>query len=229
MRSRKPTVLALAAALVLAVVPSASAKPLTVWEDPAGDAGNQDSSMPGAAEAGFDLTAGSIDTVGKDLVFTVTHAGMPPTNQPGEAFRFLWHFDVAGQQYRFTVKTFDVGKPDVIAQTGTERIGQVYATGVARLEEGYTEPAPAGNLTLSQFGVLEYYDLVFDAAKATMTWKMPLSALKLKAGSVIKPGTGGSTTTGCTICWIPHYAERSLTPHTVIDSTVMTKPYKVPK
>ena len=57
---------------------------------------------------------------------------MPPSNQPGEAFRFLWHFDIGDKQYRFTVKSYDVGKPDVIAQSGTERVGQVYQ-GVARL------------------------------------------------------------------------------------------------
>ena len=63
----------------------------------------------------------------------------------------------------------------------------------------------------------------------TITWNMPLAALKLKPGSDVKPGTGGSTGTGCQICWIQHYAERSLTPHTVIDSAVMTKTYKVPR
>jgi hypothetical protein len=151
---------------------------------------------------------------------------MPETNQPGEAFRFLWHFDVGKKQYRFTVKSLDIGKPDAVAQTGTERVGQVYANGVARLEEGYVDASLP--IQLSQFAALGYFDVTFDPAKATMSWKMPLSALKLKSGSVIAPGSGGSTGTGCQVCWIPHYAERSLTPHTTIDSTVMVKPYKVP-
>ena len=219
-------VLVAAASLVALLSASASAKPMTMWEDASGDAGNQDSALPGANEAGFDITAGSIDTVGKDLVFTVTHSSMPASNQPGEAFRFLWHFDLGGKQYRFTVKSADVGKPDVIAQSGTERVGQVYQ-GVARLEEGYNEAAPA--LTLAQFKVLEYVDATFDAAKGTITWKLPLAALKLKPGSKIAPGTGGSTSTGCQICWIPHYAERSLTPHTIIDSAFSAATYKVPR
>ncbi len=216
-----------AGALVWSLAGPASAKPFQAWEDASSDAGNQDSAAPGAAEAGFDLTGGSIDKVGKDLVFTVQHASMPASNQPGEAFRFLWHFDVGGKQYRFTVKTLDVGKPDAVAGTGTERVGQVYAQGVARLEEGYVDASLP--LQLSQFEVLEYYEVAFDAAEGTMTWKMPPAALKLKPGSKILPGSGGSTGTGCQICWIPHYAERSLTPQTIIDSAFQSKTYKVPK
>lgn len=223
---RRLVALLAALSLVALLAGDAVAKPTMVWEDAAGDAGNQDGALPGAAEAGFDIVGGSIDAVGKDLVFTVTHASMPASNQPGEAFRFLWHFNVGSKEYRFTVKSADIGKPDVIAQTGTERVGQVYQ-GVARLEVGYNEPGPA--VTLAQFEVLEYTEATFDPAKGTISWKLPLAALKLKAGSVIKPGTGGSTTTGCQICWIPHYAERSLTPHTIIDSAFQSKTYTVPK
>ncbi|MGH2757794.1 MAG: hypothetical protein ACRDI3_08400 [Actinomycetota bacterium] len=222
---KKP--IALVSMLLLVLVAPAQSKPVTIFKDAPGDAGNQDGTLPGFAEAGFDIVKGTIDKVGKDLVWTVEHSAMPSTNQPGELFRFLWHFDYKGKQYRFTVKTFDIGKPDVIAQSGTERVGQVYADGVARLEEGYIEATPA--IMLSQFKVLEYLDVTFDAAKKTMTWKMPLAALKLKPGSTIDPGTGGSSGTGCQICWIPHYAERSLTPHTIIDSATMSTGYKVPK
>ena len=215
-------------ALLVAFSGSAVAKPVKVFTDPAGDAGNDNTGpLPGMDQAGFDLTGGTIDKVGKDLVFTVEHAAMPNSNQPGEGFRFLWHFDVKGKQYRFTIKSFDVGKPDVVAQSGTERVGQVYTNGVARLEEGYTEPTPA--LTLSQFSVIEYYDVTFDSAKKTISWKMPLATLKLKPGSSVDPGSGGSTSTGCQVCWVPHYAERSLTPNTVLDATVITSAYKVPK
>lgn len=224
---RKLITFAVSAAMLATLTGHAAAAPVKVFEDASGDAGNQDTSAPGASEAGFDITGGTIDTVGKDLVFSVEHASMPASNQPGEVFRFLWHFDVGGKQYRFTVKTLDVGKPDAVAQTGTERIGQVYADGVARLEEGYTDATLP--ITLSQFSALGYYDVTFDAGEALMSWKMPLAALKLKPGSKVTPGTGGSTTTGCQICWIPHYGERSLTPNTVIDSAVMIKTYKVPR
>jgi hypothetical protein len=223
---RKLIALIAAGALALSLTGTAAAKPVSVWKDASGDAGNQDGALPGAAEAGFDLTGGSIDKVGKDLVFTVQHASMPASNQPGEAFRFLWHIDVGGKQYRFTVKTTDIGKPDAIANSGTERVGQVYQ-GVARLEEGYTDATLP--LTLSQFSVLEYYEVTFDAAEGTMTWKMPLAALKLKPGSKVIPGTGGSTGTGCQICWVPHYAERSLTPQTTIDTAFQSVTYTVPK
>lgn len=223
---KKIIVLVTSLACVLALTPSASAKPVTVFKDAAGDAGTDNTGpLPGLDQAGFDITNGTIDTSGKDLVFTVEHAAMPSSNQPGEGFRFLWHFDVKGKQYRFTIKSFDIGKPDAAAQTGTERIGQVYANGVARLEEGYTEATPA--LTLSQFGALAYYEVTFDAAKKTISWKMPMAALKLKPGSTIDAGSGGSTGTGCQVCWVPHYAERSLTPYTVLDATVMTTGYKI--
>lgn len=224
---KKTLAVLVATGLIAAMASTASAKPVSIFTDVSGDAGNQDSSVPGGAEAGFDLVGGTIDKVGKDLVFTVTHSAMPASKQPGEAFRFLWHFDVNGKQYRFTVKSFDIGKPDVVAQSGQERVGQVYANGTARLEEGYIDATLP--LQLSQFKVLEYLDVTFDTAAKTMSWKMPLSALKLKTGSVISPGTGGSSGTGCQICWIPHYAERSLTPHTIIDSATAGVAYKIPR
>jgi len=220
--------IAFVAILMLVTILPAHSKPATIFEDAPGDAGMDAAGpIPLMTEAGFDITKGTIEKVGKELVWTVEHATMPATNQPGEAFRFLWHFDYKGKQYRFTVKSFDIGKPDVIAQTGTERIGQVYPNGVARLEEGYIDATLP--LQLSQFQVLEYFEVTFDAAKKTVSWKMPLAALKLKPGSTIEPGTGGSTGTGCQICWIPHYAERSLTPQTIIDSAQMATGYKVPK
>lgn len=222
--------LALAATLSAVAIGSATAKPVAIFTDVSGDAGNGgQGSIPGAAEAGFDLVGGTIDKVGKDLVWTVEHSAMPATNQPGEAFRFMWHFDVAGKQYRWTVKTLDIGKPDVVAQTGNERVGQVYADGVARLEEGYVDASLPINL--SQFEVLEYLEVTFDAAAKTMTWKMPLSLLKLKKGSVIVPGTGGASGLGCQICWVLHYAERSLTAEgantTTIDTAIAAVSYKV--
>ena len=215
-----------AGALLIGLLGNASAAPVKAWTDAAGDAGNQDSSIPGMAEAGFDITEGTIEKKGKDLVFTVTHAAMPPTKTLPEGFRFLWHFDIGKTQYRFTVKSFDIGKPDAIAQSGQERVGQVYADGVYRLEEGYLDTTLP--LQLSQFEVLEYLEGSWDPAAKTVSWKLPLSVLKLKKGSVINPGTGGSSGTGCQICWIPHYAERSLTPHTIIDSAFQSQPYKVP-
>ncbi|HYI46168.1 MAG TPA: hypothetical protein VE174_11995 [Actinomycetota bacterium] len=226
---KKLTVLIASLVSVVALTAGATAKPVSAFKDPAGDTGLEATGpIPELAEGGFDLTGGTIEKVGKDIVFTVSHASMPSSNQPGEAVRFLWHFDVKGKQYRFTVKSLDIGKPDAAAQTGTERVGQVYSNGVARLEEGYTEATPA-NLTLSQFGAVDYFDVTFDAAKATISWKMPLASLKLKPGSSIDAGTGGSTATGCQICWVAHYAERSLTPHTVLDAAVMTTGYKIPK
>ncbi len=221
---------ALASMLVVGLVGSASAgKPVEVWTDNAGDAGNHDQGVvgPGFDQAGFDLVSGSINKVGKNLEFVTTVAGMPTTGSLPEGARMMWHFGVGTEQYRFTIKSQDVGKPDVIGQSGQERLGQVYANGVFRLEqcsEDTTLP-----LTLVQCKVLEYLDGKFDPATKTITAVLPLASVKAKAGTLISGGTGGAADTACQVCWVPHYAERSLTSTTVIDSATVAASYKVPK
>lgn len=206
-------------------------KPVVVFEDDEGDAGNQDGSLPGFAEAGFDLVKGEIVKKGKkEVEFVVTHSQMPPTGPPGEAFRLIWGIAVDGTEYEITVKSFDLGEPDVIATVmgqepnGAERIGQVYQ-GVARLEE-------CGTISLginwSQCTAIGYYDAIFDPETATVTWAFDMKTMKAKKGSVISGSGGGRTSTGCMICWLPQYQERSLTPTSIIDSAVQTKPYKIP-
>lgn len=215
--------------IATALAGGAGAKPVTTFEDPSGDITVAGNAVPLEA-SGFDMTKGTIDKVGKDLVWTVEHSAMPPTGTPGEMFRFLWHVDIAGKQYRWTVKSLDIGKPDVVAQSGTERIGQVYPNGVARFEECYVDTTLP--VSLSQCTVLKYYDVTFDPAAGTMTWKHPLTDLKLKKGSKIDPGTGGASANGCQICWVMHYAERSLTStganSTTTDVATQTAIYKVP-
>lgn len=228
---RKFASILLAGGLVLGAVASASAaakpKPVKVFTDAAGDAGTDTSGpLPGVDQGGFDLTEGTIAKNGANLEFTVTQASMPSTGTIGEAFRLLYHFNVGSTEYRFTVKSLDVGKPDVVAQSGTERVGQVYQ-GVARLETCALDTTLP--LTLSQCVVTGYYPAVFDSASASEKWAVPLKDIKAKTGSVIAPGTGGAAGTGCQICWVPHYAERSLTPTTIIDSAAAAVSYKIPK
>jgi hypothetical protein len=235
---RKTLSILLAAGLVLGVVASAQAKkkkapkvapaPVVVMTDASGDAGNDTAgSLPGASEQGFDLTEATIFKApgATDLAFTVKHAAMPADGTPGEGFRLLWHFNVDATEYRFTIKSLDVGKPDAMAQSGTERVGTVYE-GVARLESCYVEETPA--IQLSQCDVLAYYDAKFDSSTATVSWATPLADIKATAGTVIGAGTGGASET-CMMCWVPHYAERSLTPSTQIDAAVMGANYTVPK
>ena len=206
-------------------------KPVTAFEDASGDAGNQDSGVPGAAEAGFDLVKGEISQAGagKDVEFVVTHSAMAPAGTPGEAFRLIWGFAVDGTQYEFTIKSLDVGEPDVVTSAmaqdpnGEERVGQVYQ-GVARLEECGSINA---GINWSQCTVKAYYDAVFDPATATVTWAVDTKSLGAKKGSLLTAGSGTRATTGCMICWVPQYAERSLTPYTVIDSAVQMGTYKV--
>lgn len=208
----------------------AKPKPVTVFEDPAGDAGNQNTGAPGGSEAGFDLTKGVISQKGKNLRFIAEHAAMPDSGSLGEGFRLIWGLSVKGTMYQFTVKSLDVGKPDVVTSaltqtpTGGERVGQVYQ-GVARLEQCGQVPAPAV-LTFSTCSTLEYLPAVFDPAGKTAAWQVPMKAIKAKKGTLISGG-GFLTDTSCMICWVPHYGERSLTPATVIDSAAMTKSYKI--
>jgi hypothetical protein len=227
---RKTGSILVAGMIVLGLVGSAHAgSAVTVFEDPADDAGvtDQGVAVPVATAAGLDLVSGTIAKSGKDLEFTVTHAAMPEGGSIGEAFRLLWHVNSGGNEYRFTVKSLDVGKPDVIAGDGQDRLGQVYQ-GVARLEECVDEALPAV-LTLVNCRVTETYEATFDVAAATVTWKVPLASLKAKTGTLIGGGTTGAANTNCQICWVPHYAERSLTPRTIIDAAVQTVTYKVPK
>ena len=216
--------------LVGALLGTASAAPTTVFEDDAGDAGlsAQAQPIPGADQAGFDIVSGSIEKKGSNLEFTVGSAAMPPNGALPEGFRFLWHFDIGTTQYRLTIKSADIGKPDALAQSGTERVGRVDTAGHFRLETCSENPLPAA-LTLINCNAIAYVEGAFDPASATFTAIVPLKDIKAKAGTLVKPGTGGSTGTGCQVCWVPHYAERSLTPHTTIDGAVMTGTYKVPK
>jgi hypothetical protein len=225
---RRIITLALTGCLMWAVAGAASAaKPVTVFQDATGDAGNQDSGVPGADQGGFDLVSGTITKAGSNLEFQVTSAAMPQTGALPEGFRLLWHINVDGEEYRFTVKSADIGKPDAIAQEGTDRIGQVDTDGVFRLEQCSENPTPA--ITLVNCKVIAMLDGAFDATAKTITWSLPMKTVKAKTGSLISGGTTASASSACQICWVPHYAERSLTPYTIIDSASMTATYKVPK
>ena len=209
---------------------AAKSKAVQVFEDAVGDADTENdiANIPG----GFDLVSGTIQKEGKDqLKFVVTHGDMPPTGSLGEGFRLIWGLTVGSTQYEMTIKSFDVGKPDVIASVmgqdpnGEERVGKVYQ-GVARFEE-------CGTISLginwSQCTALGYYDAVFDPAAKTVTWVVDMAVMKAKAGTVIAGGAGGRASTGCMICWVPQYAERSLTPTSIIDAATMTVSYKIPR
>ena len=225
---RKLTAAVLAGGLLVGLLGNASAAPAKVITDAAGDAGieSQGVAVPGFDQAGFDIVGGSINQAGPNLEFIAEMAGMPANGALPEGFRFLWHFDVGTTQYRLTIKSADIGKPDVIAGSGTERVGRVDTAGHFRLETCGEQPLPAV-LTLLNCNAVEYVEGAFDPASKTFMAIVPLKSLKAKKGTVVNPGTGGATGTGCQVCWIPHYAERSLTPHTIIDSAVMAKPYKV--
>jgi hypothetical protein len=205
------------------------AKPLQVFEDPSGDSGaaGENQPIPGTEQLGVDLTGGTIALVGKNLEFTVTHSAMPSPGSFPEGARFMWHFSVDKNLYRFTVKSADIGKPDVVAQTGTERIGQVDTDGVFRLETCTENPTPA--ITLIDCSTVADLEGSWDVANLSFTVVLPLKEVKGKPGSQVTGGTHWAGTSSCIICWVPHYAERSLTPYTILDYAVQTKTFVVPK
>ena len=230
---RRFAALALAGALLVGSAASAaagrSAKPSVLFKDGSGDAGINNEALPGADQGGFDLTKGTIAKKGKKLQFSVAHAAMPDFGALPEGFRFLWHFDVGNKQYRATVKSINIGKPDAASQTGAERVGQVDTAGHFRVEECFTDATLPVNLSVCT--PIAYLEGAFDASKKTFGFSLPLKTLKLKAGkSVISPSTMSvATNSGCSICWVMEYAERSLTPYTIIDAATPTGSYKIPR
>jgi hypothetical protein len=230
----------LGAPLVTAVLigllapPAAAGKPAAVFEDAAGDAGNhtQGVAIPGAEDGGFDLVSGSIARVGTDLEFTVTHAAMPSMGALPEGFRFIWAFMVNGKEFRMIAKSFDIGKPDVVAMDGNERIGQVDTDGHFRLE-GECERVDAMVTFFVNCPPLEYPEGSFDPATMSFTVVIPMASVGAKPGSKITGSTGEGAAIcdaagGYHACWTTHLAERSSTA-TIIDAATQTGKYKVPK
>ena len=216
------SLLALAAFTAFAL-PASAAKPVTVFEDPAGDADvgqGLGQSLPG----GWDLASGSLVKKGANLEFTVTHHDMPPAGSMPEATRFLWNFSVDGKSpYRLTVKSVDIGKPDVLGGQTSERVGRADVSGHFRLEGECAEDSTLP-LVMVNCPVVGYLEGAWDAAAKSFTVIGPLKTIKAKTGSVLTQGPDHI----CTICWVTHYAERSLN-NTLIDSAVQTTSYKVPK
>jgi hypothetical protein len=222
---RLTTVLVTGAVLMGLVAPADAAKPKTLWEDGSGDA-DVGQGLGGSIPGGWDLAEGSVVKKGANLEFTVIHHDMPPTGSGPEATRFLWAFNVNGDNYRLTVKSVDIGKPDIPQGETTERVGRVDLNGHFRLEGecGRDATLPVNFINCPP---LEYLEGTWDIAAKSFTVVVPLKSIKAKVGSVIGPG-GGENVGICAICWVSHYAERSLST-TVIDSATQTVSYKVPK
>ncbi len=197
----------------------------TVWKDPAGDADLGQGlgySIPG----GFDITGGSIARDKDSLVYTVTHADMPPNGSLPEAFRFMWAFAVDNETFRLTIKSADIGKPDVSQGQTTERVGRLDLNGHFRLE-GKCGANVVVVGTFINCKPLGYLEGKWDPAKKTVTMMVPMKLVGAETGSVITAGTGDATTF-CQICWGTHVAERSPNA-TLIDGATQSEAYKVPR
>lgn len=220
---KKIGILAVVGAVFLATAGVAQAsKPKVVWEDADGDA-DMGQGLGQSIPGGFDLASGSIARDKTDLLFTVAHHEMPSFGSMPEAFRFLWSFSVDGTPWRITVKRADIGKPDILAQNGNERIGRVDPDGHFRLEaECVTDSTlPVGMVNCPPEAYLEGE---WDPAEKTFTARIPMELIDADTKSIIGPGPENI----CVICWVTHYAERSLST-SIIDMAGMTTTYKVPK
>ena len=213
----------------LAVLPLnsalAAAKPTQVMTDASGDADNGQGlgqSIPG----GFDLVSAAIAQNGANLEFTATMADMPPSGSLPEGFRLLWSFGVGKGQYRLTLKSADIGKPDLEGGQTTERVGRADVQGHFRLEGNCTTTV-VGALNAINCQPLAYLEGTWDPATASVTAIVPLKLIKATKGSVVVPGSGDSTQIcSTTMCWVSHTEERSLNT-TIIDSAVVTGSFKV--
>ncbi|MDQ3879091.1 MAG: hypothetical protein M3290_12195, partial [Actinomycetota bacterium] len=132
-------------ALPIAGAHAATKAPKPAWTDPAGDAGNDTTGpLPAVDQAGVDLVSGTVSAAQGKITFSVTDAAMPATGGIPEFARLIWGFSIDGHEYRWTVKSQDVGKPDVVGGgTGVDRVGKVYANGEFRLEDCHDEATPA--------------------------------------------------------------------------------------
>ena len=196
---------------------SAREAPKKVWTDPSGDAHNNDVPVPG----GFDLVGGSINRDANALTFAAEHADMPATGTLPEGFRFIWHFNVDNVLFRLTIKSADVGKPDVIGGQTTERAGRVDLQGHFRLEGRCTTVNMGTNV--HNCVPLAYVEGTINPGAGTIEATVPMKLVGARPGSVIQQGILGI----CPICWAMHTAERTVST-TVIDSASQTKTYRVP-
>jgi hypothetical protein len=228
MDMKKKLALSVACLLAVGALSSAHAAPKTVWKDPAGDvdAGGAGPN-PATDQSGFDLVSGSIDRKGANLVFTVKHAVMPPIGAVPEAFRFIWGFSAGAKSYRVTTKRFEVGKPNPATQEDTDQVGKTYVDGLFRLE-GNCGATDVGGTQMINCHTLGYLKGVWNPAKATFSYSVPLKMIKAKPGTKIGPPSGDAAGI-CPICWVSHIAERSLSPNTVVDGAAQTGFYKVPR
>lgn len=218
----------LAGGLIVGLVGAAQAgKTAPVWEDVTGDA-DLGQGLGGSIPVGLDLESGMIVAKGKNLEFTAIHADMPPIGSLPEFVRFLWSFNVGSETYRLTVKRADIGKPDVSQGQTTERVGRVDVNGHFRLE---------GDCGVTNMGIdfinckpIAYLEGTWDPPTKSFTVIVPMKLIKAKPGTVIGPGTGDATSICASqVSWVSHYAERSLSPTTCVDTAVMTKSYKIPR
>ncbi len=219
---RRFSTILVAGVLVVGLIAPADAKPVQLWEDKAGDADVAQSSGQ-SIPLGWDIISGAVEKKGANLEFTVTHADMPPIGSAPEMSRFLWNFTVNGNPYRFTVKSVDIGKPDIPAGQTTDRVGRVDVQGHFRLEDGNCTTTSAG-VNFINCPPLEYLEGVWDPAAKSFTIILPMKIVKAKPGSVIGPGAAQI----CAICWVSHAAERS-SGNTIIDDAFQTVTWKVPR
>jgi hypothetical protein len=236
---KKVQVALVATIMAMSLTPSSASaaslfKDATVFTDPEGDARVRGHEPPD--KFGLDLVQGRIkwaSSAPELITFEATMTSMweengtPLFGSQGEWARLVWHFAVGKHQYRLTMKTRDLGKPDAFSGSGLDRVGQLDAYGHYRLEECTTGTSPIG--TDAVFcETIEYLDGFIEVLPATIRTYVPASSIGVRSGSVIKVGTGGLADVGCEVCWVVDVAERADDPEMIVDAADVTRIFRMP-
>jgi hypothetical protein len=228
---KKTLILVLTAALAMSVAGAAHAgRATTVFEDPVGDAGIYGGSavgenpLPAFDQGGFDLVSGEIARAGDNLEFTVTSAAMPPTGSLPDGATFRWYFQVGYEAFLLSIKSQDIGKPNLITGQGTDRVGSVDVDGHFRLERCTGGGSLPGGFPIEGCDLIALEEGSFDPPSKSFTVSIPLEDLEAASGSVLR----SYTSTGCQPCWIVPTVDRTVPAGFMIDGVNGAIKYRIP-
>jgi hypothetical protein len=175
---------------------AATAKPVTVGTDVAGDWGAavEPTIAPLGDLLGQDLTSASIVQDGANVNFIIGVNSLPPNGGAPEVTRYTWNFNVGKAQLELDGKwsNYSRGACDPTAGTCPPPRDPGQQPFSLRGDCAADSSTPVTLTFCQEFALVQ---ATFDPAEGTITIPVPLEALKAKKGTKIAPGTnifGGS-------------------------------------
>jgi hypothetical protein len=175
---------------------AATAKPVTVGTDVAGDWGAavEPTIAPLGDLLGQDLTSASIVQDGANVNFIIGVNALPPNGGAPEVTRYTWNFNVGKAQLELDGKwsNYSRGACDPTAGTCPPPRDPGQQPFSLRGDCAADSSTPVTLTFCQEFALVQ---ATFDPAEGTITIPVPLEALKAKKGTKIAPGTnifGGS-------------------------------------